>query len=235
MGVPGFSYEPSPREWLARARLGEHDPVSFRVDARSVQYDARRSAFTGAPGPEGLGFLAVANAATSRAIEAFSREPAPSVVLSASACSLLRVSPNAWYDDALVREHARRMHPIVGREREPGAGWWGPRGLLGSMTSGFILAYKPRAELLVSAETHAEIQAYRGRARQLSVGPCLFHLGEPGEGEVEVEARRDGRVRYTCQSRSEVPQVVGASARVLGDPSYVSRETSRPLTRSLAP
>ena len=230
IGVPGFSYSPTPREWLERAQAGEFDPVSFHVNERAVRYDPRRSAFKGAEGPEQRGFLAVANAKASRAIQAFAREPQFDVRLSASACTMIQVSPNAWYDDALVREHARRMIPVAGREREPGAGWWGPRGLFNLMTAGFIVAYRPRAEFCVGAETHAELLAYRGRAPRLSVGPCMFHFGD----EVRVEALGGGSFRYLCESSSSVPQIVGASARVLGDPTYVAREPSQPLTRAFA-
>ncbi len=230
IGVPGYTYSPSPREWLARARAGEFDPVSFHVNERAVRYDARRSVFTGAEGPARRGFLAVANAKARRAIEAFSREPQLDVRLSASACTMIQVTPNAWYDEELVRDHARRMIPVAGREREPGAGWWGPRGQFNLMNAGFIVAYRPRAEFCVGAETHAELLAYRGRAPRLSVGPCMFHFGD----EVRVEARAGGSFRYLCESNSTVPQVVGASARVLGDPSYVPREPSQPLTRAYA-
>ena len=63
-----------------------------------------------------------------------------------------RANPAAVaFHDFLFSEDARRMIPVAGREREPGAGWWGPRGLFNLMTAGFIVAYRPRAEFCVGA------------------------------------------------------------------------------------
>ncbi|MCA9690800.1 MAG: hypothetical protein KC636_14430 [Myxococcales bacterium] len=223
--VPGFVQEPAPRAWLTRARAGSAQAVSFRLDEDVA--DERHGAFASGDGPT-RAFLSLTGA-TTRSVQAFAEDRNRELRVALRGCALIRSRPRAWYNPALVSAFARHMHPRVGHEDAPGAGWWGPRGLLALMPSAFIVAYQPRVELRVGPGTHAELQAGWAGARRVSIGPFVFQVDRGAE--VTVRPHSDGSFTYRCESRSELLQVIGAASTVLGAPDYVASSGRRDPSR----